>query len=97
MNQAGIESGDFVLLRVQDTASHNQIVAAEIYGVDDYATLKKYKIKGNQIVLEPVSDNPENKEFKFNMDHKNEQGFVIHGIAVAVFKPLGPANRSDSG
>ena len=65
MNQATpepIENGDYVILRQQNTADSGDIVAAEIVGVDDRATLKRFKIDSGNIFLVPESADPEFEE-----------------------------------
>jgi phage repressor protein C with HTH and peptisase S24 domain len=62
MNRAGIQEGDYVLLRLQAEATHNDIVAAEIISADgsEYeAMLKRYLMydSGKTIILQPESDN----------------------------------------
>lgn len=51
---AGIKDGDLVLVRFQDFAEDGQIVAACVNG--DEATLKRYKIQGDMVILLP--ENP---------------------------------------
>lgn len=55
MKNAGIHTGDLVLIRRQKCADDGQIVAARING--DEATLKRYKRQGDNILLLP--ENPE--------------------------------------
>ena len=55
MINAGINSGDLVLIRRQECADDGQIVAARVDG--DEATLKRYKRKGDTVLLLP--ENPE--------------------------------------
>lgn len=91
MNTASPEpilNGDYVLMCAQKTAESGDIVAAEIVGVDDLATLKRYKVESGKIVLLPESDDPAfqdpisiRREFKSLNDN-----FYIRGIALAVFK-----------
>lgn len=54
MINAGIKSGDLVLLRKQDCADDGQIVAARVNG--DEATLKRFKRQGDMVLLLP--ENP---------------------------------------
>lgn len=56
MKNAGIHSGDFVLIHVQPTAEDGQIVACIVDGED--ATLKRYHRQGDWVILQP-----ENAEF----------------------------------
>lgn len=55
MINAGINSGDLVLIRRQACADDGQIVAARVDG--DEATLKRYKRQGDTVLLLP--ENPE--------------------------------------
>ena len=78
MINAGIDDGDFVLIRQQCTAENGDIVVALI---EDEATLKRYYIgeDGKLIRLHP--ENPEyNDIFTDNV--------IIQGVAAMVFKDL---------
>lgn len=55
MKNAGIHTGDLVLIRRQEYAEDGQIVAARVNG--DEATLKRYKKQGGNVLLLP--ENPE--------------------------------------
>lgn len=55
MKNAGIHTGDLVLIRRQKCADDGQVVAARING--DEATLKRYKRQGESVILIP--ENPE--------------------------------------
>lgn len=55
MKNAGIHTGDLVLIRRQKCADDGQIVAARVNG--DEATLKRYKRQGDSVLLLP--ENPE--------------------------------------
>lgn len=55
MKNAGIHTGDLVLIRRQKCADDGQIVAARVNG--DEATLKRYKRQGGNVLLLP--ENPE--------------------------------------
>lgn len=93
MNQSTpvpIENGNYVIMREQNMAESGDIVAAEIVGVDNRATLKRFKREPNAIFLAPESSAPEFKrpvyiEREFN---NFNDGFYIRGVAVAVLKPL---------
>lgn len=54
MVNAGINTGDLVLIRRQKCAENGQVVAARVNG--DEATLKRYKQQGNTVLLLP--ENP---------------------------------------
>lgn len=55
MKNAGIHTGDLVLIRCQKCAEDGQVVAARVNG--DEATLKRYKRQGDSVILIP--ENPE--------------------------------------
>lgn len=55
MKNAGIHTGDLVLIRRQKCAEDGQVVAARVNG--DEATLKRYKRQGDSVILIP--ENPE--------------------------------------
>ncbi|MCB2178590.1 hypothetical protein KQH61_04160 [bacterium] len=93
MNQAGIDDGDFVVLRSQVTARNGDIVAAEIIGVDvSRATLKRYTARDKSVTLQAESSDPEFEgktwEFSSAVLNKKDEGFYIRGVAVAVLKPV---------
>lgn len=78
MINAGINPGDYVIVREQETAEIGQIVVALI---DDEATLKRYYIDDvkKQIRLHPENDDMEDMFF---------DNIVIQGVAVKVLKDL---------
>lgn len=91
MNRAGVQEGDYVLLRRQDSADSGDIVAAVIHGVDELATLKRYEIRGKNVILKPESTNSQHQEYSFDLspsdDQEDRQPFYIAGIATSVLKP----------
>ncbi len=78
MIEAGIEDGDLVLIRQQNTANEGQIVVALI---DDEATLKRFypEPENHRICL-----HPENSQ----MDDIYVDNCEIQGVAVKVIKDL---------
>ena len=76
MINAGIEDGDFVFVRKQDTAEYNQIVVAL---VDDEATLKRFRPENGIFRLH--AENP-------NYDDIIVESCIIQGVAVKVLKNL---------
>ena len=54
MNEAGINDGDLVLIKQQQTANNKDLVVALI---DDEATIKELNKSDNMIVLKPKSNN----------------------------------------
>lgn len=75
MNQAGINDGDLVLVRVQDYANLGERVVA---CVEEGVTIKEFHRQGNSILLMPRSDNPEHKPLL--VDNVQIQGVVIATI-----------------
>jgi repressor LexA len=79
MIEAGILNGDYVVARVQETASDGDVVVAGIPG--DEATVKTYHKKRNKIILEPANSALEPMEF--------DPGEVsIYGRVVTVMRRL---------
>ena len=76
MINAGIEDGDFVFVRKQETAEYNQIVVAL---VDDEATLKRFRPENGIFRLH--AENP-------NYDDIIVESCIIQGVAVKVLKNL---------
>ena len=78
MINAGINTGDYVIVRQQDYAEEGQIVVAL---TGDEATLKRYYIDNDkkQIRLHPENDNMEDMFF---------DDISIQGVAVKVLKDL---------
>jgi repressor LexA len=74
MDRAGIQNGDLVLVRQQDTAEAGERVVALI---DEEATIKRLRVGRDTIVLEPVSTNPVHRPIVVDRD------FQIQGIVVA--------------
>ena len=86
MNKATPEpimDGDYVLLRAQETPNDGDIVAAEIVGTDDRATLKRYCLDGKTYFLEPESTDP-----AFQTPIPFGGDCYIRGVALAVLKRL---------
>ena len=74
MDDAGINPGDFVLVRQQPVANvGDQVVAL----IDDEATVKEFRPEKDVIVLKPRSRNPKHKPIIVDHD------FQIQGIVVA--------------
>ena len=59
MINAGIRSGDLVLLRRQESAENGQIVACLVDGED--ATLKRFRVQKDMVILQPENPNYEPK------------------------------------
>ena len=76
MTGAGIEDGDLVLVRRQDTADYNQIVVALL---DGEATLKRFRPERGRVRLH--AENP-------RYDDILADDCVIQGVAVKIIKDL---------
>ena len=78
MINAGIDDGDYVIVKQQESAEEGQIVVALI---DDEATLKRYYLdkENQQIRLHPENNNMEDMFF---------DNIKIQGVAVKVIKDL---------
>jgi repressor LexA len=79
MIDAGILDGDLVVAHVQSTAENGDIVVAGIG--DDEATIKTFRSKGAEIVLEPA--NPTMEPMRFPADD-----VVVFGRVVTVMRKL---------
>jgi len=78
MDRAGIQHGDLVLVRQQDTAEPGDRVVALI---DDNATVKRLRIGRDAILLEPLSTNPVHRPIVVGPEFR-VQGVVIATIPV---------------
>ncbi len=74
MNLAGINNGDFVLVRVQNYADVGQKIVACL---DNGVTIKELQRRGDYVVLMPRSDNPKHKPIILSSNP------LIQGIVVA--------------
>lgn len=74
MDRAGIQHGDLVLVRQQDTAEPGDKVVALI---DDNATVKRLRIGRDAILLEPLSTNPVHRPIVVGPE------FRVQGVVVA--------------
>jgi SOS-response transcriptional repressor LexA len=88
MNLANIDDGDYILLRLQNDVSHEDIVAAQITEKEGepQATLKRFERDGKKINLKAESSNPKNKSYPFTENDLNHRLSII-GVAIGVFKP----------
>lgn len=76
MNQAGINSGDLVLVRVQNHADTGQKVVACLA---EGTTIKEFQRQGDYVVLMPRSTNPDHKPIVLT-DNAEIQGVVVATI-----------------
>lgn len=73
MNRTGINDGDLMLIRQQQTAENGERVVALI---DDEATVKEYRYDGDIVVLLPRSNNSKHQPIILTRD------FQIQGVVV---------------
>lgn len=66
MTAAGIDDGDLVIVRRQDTVEDGQIAVVIINGYD--ATVKFFKQDGRLVILSPKSFNPEHSLQVYDVD-----------------------------
>jgi repressor LexA len=76
MNLKGIDSGDLLLIKRQNTAETGDLVLALL---DDEATVKEFKHNGSTIVLKPHSSNLKHQPIILTSDFK-VQGVVAHVV-----------------
>lgn len=81
MINAGIDTGDMVIIRQQPTAEPGQIIVALVD--DETATLKRYRPRPELHLVELV---PENDAFDVQVVDLQERSFAIQGVAVGVYK-----------
>ncbi len=75
---AGIDDGDMVLVRRQETANDGEIVVAWVEGEGN--TLKRLRHDGDQVILHP--ENPKLSDIPV-------EDLKVQGVAVWVFKKVG--------
>lgn len=83
MKNIGINSGDIVIIRQQNTAEAGQVVVALVD--DNTATLKRYYPRPEEQIVEL---RPENDDYDTQVIDLKERSFAIQGIAVKVLKDL---------
>ncbi|MBQ9323565.1 MAG: repressor LexA [Clostridia bacterium] len=83
MINAGIDNGDYVIVRQQDTAETGQVIVALVDG--NTATLKRYYPRLDDQIVEL---RPENDVFETQIVDLNERSFAIQGIAIKVLKDI---------
>lgn len=91
MNNAGIDDGDYVILRTNSAPGTEPVPeSGEIVAVtlpeEETATLKRFRKKGDQVVFEPDSKNPNHKSYRFDKISSGFPGKII-GIHIATLKP----------
>ena len=83
MKDIGINSGDIVIIRQQETAESGQVIVALVD--ESSATLKRYYPRLEDKVVEL---RPENNAFETQIIDLRERAFAIQGIAVKVLKDI---------
>jgi repressor LexA len=76
MNDAGINNGDFVLVRQQPMADNGNLVVALI---DNEATIKEFRRTKDAVILRPRSSNPNHQPIILTSDFQI-QGIVVKAI-----------------
>lgn len=84
MVNAGIQTGDLVLIKKQTCAEDGQIVAARVNG--DEATLKRFKQQGDTVLLLP--ENPSYEPRIVSVKEFEMGDAQIIGVAIEVRHPL---------
>ncbi|HSW98183.1 MAG TPA: transcriptional repressor LexA [Candidatus Saccharimonadales bacterium] len=79
MNEAGINDGDLLLIRQQQTAKEGDRVVALI---DDEATVKEFHRTNDLVILKPKSTNSSHKPIIL------EGNFQIQGIVISVIPSI---------
>jgi len=82
MINAGIGTGDFVIVRLQNTVANGDIAVAYL-GQDYETTIKRFFFEGSRIRLQP-----ENESYKPIFISKDDTDFRIGGKAIGVVKRL---------
>ena len=73
MNEAGINDGDIILIKQQPIANNGDHIVALI---DDEATVKEFRVKGDIVTLLPRSTNPKHQQIILTSD------FFIQGVVI---------------
>lgn len=73
MINAGILDGDTVIIRRSERAENGQIVVALVN--NEEATLKRWRLKGNKVALEPC--NPDHETRIFSAEQVRVQGHLV--------------------
>jgi repressor LexA len=77
MVDAGVHSGDYVLVEVTEAVNENDLVVAI---VDSFAVIKKLELANNAVILRPVSSDPQYKPIILN------KNFQIFGRVIDVIR-----------
>ena len=82
MINAGIGNSDFVIVRLQNTATNGDIVVAYL-GQDYETTIKRFFFEGSRIKLQP-----ENELYKPIFVYRDDTNFRIGGKVIGAVKRL---------
>ena len=79
MNEKGINDGDLVLVKQQNTADNGDIVVALI---DDEATIKELRLNDDNVLLLPRSSNKTHTPIILSRD------FIVQGVVVSTIPKI---------
>ena len=79
MNLKGINDGDLVLVKQQNTANSGDLVVALI---DDDATIKELRINNDNVILLPRSSNESHVPIILSRD------FIVQGIVISTIPKI---------
>lgn len=79
MNEKGINNGDLVLVKQQNSADNGDIVVALI---DDEATVKELRVNNENVILLPRSSNKKHTPIILSHD------FIIQGVVVSTIPQI---------
>ncbi len=82
MVNAGIDNGDFVIIRLQNTVADGEIAVAYL-GQDYETTIKRFFFEGSRIRLQP-----ENESYRPIFISRDDTDFRIGGKVIGVIKRL---------
>jgi repressor LexA len=77
MINAGILSGDFIVVQRQSTANKGEIIVAGIPG--DEATVKRFFPQGSRVILQPENSTMEPMEF-------SARDVTVYGRVISVLR-----------
>lgn len=92
MNNAGIDIGDYVILRTNSSAGLELVpesgnIVAVLLPEEETATLKRFHRNDTHVIFEPDSKNPSHKTYRFEKIRSGFPGKII-GIHIATLKSL---------
>jgi SOS-response transcriptional repressor LexA len=92
MNKAGIEDGDYVIIRTRPRSlpvqpQNGEIVAVALPPDEQECTLKRFRKQGRKISFEPESTNPDYQSYEYEALGEFDLRGRIVGTLAAVLKP----------